>query len=390
MTYPIFIRLIFAFIFIAQLSSPALAELYSWRDSEGVFHATDRRDKVPEGVKVDVWPDLPPSPPAEAPQVMPSLPKTETLPKTSLPATEESEVTQGQFAVQLVRELGLEDNATPEGAADLLTRIRVTPRLGRWKLEAPITPTLVTRLRTLTLSAAQRGSISIEPEEALLAFDTTAALLNVSIPAPSDTDLSDRSASSTLLDAPPLVLINPPPPQIVSYYVWVPVERGFFWSGSRRHGFYVLYQVYLDFHFNGHRLVFHCHFIERRITDRFFHDPFIDREIIVSSLFIDPLPPVIVLPPPIIHQPHLPPPRFPDRHLRGAPPRSTGRPTIRPAPPTAFTPLAPPVGGTVLTPLAPRLRGRSSSPPSALTPLAPGAPQEPPSASIPRPSLRGR
>ncbi|WDT81860.1 MAG: hypothetical protein MPW14_09145 [Candidatus Manganitrophus sp.] len=66
-------------------------------------------------------------------------------------------MTQGAFAVQLVRELGLEEDADPEEAADLLTRIRVTPRLGRWELSAPITPALVSRLRTLTVSAAQRG-----------------------------------------------------------------------------------------------------------------------------------------------------------------------------------------------------------------------------------------
>jgi hypothetical protein len=403
MVYMLSIRLLLAVMLFAGLASPTQAELYSWRDAEGVFHATDRRDKVPEGVEPDVWPDLPPSPPAEAPQVMPSQPKAETPPKTALPADkfEEREVTQGAFAVQLVRELGLEEEATPAEAADLLTRIRVTPRLGRWDLAAPITPALVTRLRTLTVSAAQRGAISISPEEALLAFDTTAALLNVPVPVVSDADLSDRSASSTLLDAPPLVLITPPPPQIVSYYVWVPVEQGFIWSGSRRRGFYVLHQVYLDFHFKGHRFVFHRHLIERRFTDRFFRGRFIDRHVIVSPPFIDPFPPpsIIVLPPPVIdplpHLPHRPPPRFPDRHLRGVPPRSTGRPTIRPAPPSAFpfTPLAPPLGETVLTPLAPRLRGRSSAPPPGMTPLAPSLPRQPqgpPSASLPRPSLRGR
>lgn len=397
MTYPFFIRSILSLLLIAALSSPAPAELYSWRDAEGVLHATDRRDKVPEGVTPEVWPDLPPSPPAEAPQVLPPQPKAEPPPSQEfLPAAEveAAEVTQGAFAVQLVRELGLEEDADPEEAADLLTRMRVTPRLGRWELSAPITPALVSRLRTLTVSAAQRGAVRIAPEEALLAFDTTAALLNVSIPAASEADLSDRPASSIYLDAPPLVLISPPPPQIVSFYVWVPVEEGFFWSGSRRHGFYVLHEVHRDLHFNGHRFAFRRHHIERRFTDRFFNDPFFDRRgFDVFPPFHDRRPPVIVLPPPILHPPHLPPPpRRHDRNLRGGS-RSTGRPTIRSMPPSAMTPLAPPAGETALTPLAPRLRGRSSAPPPALTPLAPRLPeepQEPPSASVPRPSLRGR
>jgi len=395
MLHSIFARFIFASLLLAGLSAPALAELYSWRDAEGVLHATDRRDKVPEGVTPDVWPDLPPSPPAEAPQLLPAEPKAETPPSKTSPSAAEveaGEITQGRFAVQLVRELGLEEDATPEEAADLLTRIRVTPRLGRWKLAAPITPALVARLRTLTVSAAQRGAIRIEPEEALLAFDTTAALLNVAIPAASEADLSERSASSTILDAPPLVLISPPPPRIVSYYVWVPVEEGFYWSGARRGGFYVLHDAHMDLHFNGHRFAFRRHLIERHFTDRFVHDRFIDRPVFdLYPPFYESPPPVIVLPPPILHpphQPHLPPPRWPDRRLRGAPPRSTGRPTIRPGPPPGMTPLAPPVGGTVLTPLAPRLRSRSSSPPPA--PDAPESPQAPPSVRMIRPSLRGR
>ncbi|MDC4203796.1 MAG: DUF4124 domain-containing protein [Candidatus Manganitrophus sp.] len=63
MTYPLFIRSILSLLLIAALSSPALAVLYSWRDAEGVLHATDRRDKVPKGITPEVWPDLPPLPP---------------------------------------------------------------------------------------------------------------------------------------------------------------------------------------------------------------------------------------------------------------------------------------------------------------------------------------
>ncbi len=141
------------------------------------------------------------------------------------------------FAVQLVGEIGFGQDRSPQEAADLLTQIRVSPPLGRWKFDEPMTPNLVARLRTLTVSAAQRGAISIQPEEALLAFDTTAALLGVSIPASSPSERSDSSSSSGVLDAPPLVLINEPPPQILSSYVWIPVDQGFFWNGTPCSGF---------------------------------------------------------------------------------------------------------------------------------------------------------
>ena len=91
-------------------------------------------------------------------------------------------VTRGDFAVQLVRELGLGENSTPQEAAGMLSGVRIAPRLGNWELNEVMTPELTTRLRTLTVSAAQRGWLTVTPEQALLAFDTAAALLGINIP----------------------------------------------------------------------------------------------------------------------------------------------------------------------------------------------------------------
>ncbi|SRR5579884_874158 len=239
-----FIKSISAAVLLFSLWGPAQAEIYTWKDQEGVLNATNRRENVPADVKAEVLPELPKTPLPRVPKSAPDRSQqadaelsaqAQALPPATAP--EENQITQGMFAVQLVGEIGFGQDRSPQEAADLLTQIRVSPPLGRWKFDEPMTPNLVARLRTLTVSAAQRGAISIQPEEALLAFDTTAALLGVSIPASSPSERSDSSSSSGVLDAPPLVLINEPPPQILSSYVWIPVDQGFFWNGTPCSGF---------------------------------------------------------------------------------------------------------------------------------------------------------
>jgi hypothetical protein len=64
--------------------------------------------------------------------------------------------TEGEFVVVLVEELGLSDNPTEEEAAGILTDILITPRLGQWKLDRPMTEDLTVRLRTLAVAAPSR------------------------------------------------------------------------------------------------------------------------------------------------------------------------------------------------------------------------------------------
>ncbi|TAK05918.1 MAG: DUF4124 domain-containing protein [Candidatus Manganitrophaceae bacterium] len=369
---PLF-KIISALMFLALLWSPAGAEIYTWRDSDGVLNATNSRDNVPPHVKVEVLPDLPRIPESTVAKAVPEPPKTEVAPAPApmpVTATEENRVTEGRFVVALAGELGLGRDLTVEEAADLLTQIRVIPPLGRWKFEEPMTPELAARLRALTVSAAQRGVLSIQPEEALLAFDATAALLNVPIAAGGDV-LSDRAAS-TLVDSPPLILIQPPPVQIVSSYVWVPVEPGFVWNGVRCTGFFVLNQRH------GGRFVFlDRDRIAHRFTDRvhgrfWINGPF-------AEPFVDPFPPVFIVPPPRFdHRIHVPPAVFPrpERHLRGGASRSFSNngPTLH-----SLTPLAPRQGLSIF-PMAP---------PAPNSPPAPAPSRPPRPATHPRRALRG-
>src|SRR5579884_2189658 len=141
-----FIKSISAAVLLFSLWGPAQAEIYTWKDQEGVLNATNRRENVPADVKAEVLPELPRTPTPGAPKSAPdqsqqgnaqisaqALSQAQALPPATAP--EENQITQGMFAVQLVGELGFGQDRSPKEAADLLTQIRVSPPLGRWKFE---------------------------------------------------------------------------------------------------------------------------------------------------------------------------------------------------------------------------------------------------------------
>ncbi|MDA2935420.1 DUF4124 domain-containing protein [Acidobacteria bacterium AH-259-D05] len=293
-------------------------------------------------------------------------------------------VTQGEFAVQLVRELGLGENFTPQEAADILSSVRIAPRLGNWELNEIMTPELTTRLRTLTVSAAQMGWLTVTPEQALLAFDTAAALLGVDIPI-----LTGKPAPAAPLPSvqvPPLIYLSPPPAPFYSSYTWVPIAGGFFWHGVSIHGFFTLHGLHLHGHFfNDHHFVFAPHIIQHHFVGHFVghsiieHHPqqhFVNihttggRHFATTSLSAPPLMPHQTTSPRALHSRQLHEPGTPfgghslspgtttPRHATG--PRAHISPP-RPARPTAR--LAPRIRSAphVDAPVHPLSRGRVSS-----------------------------
>jgi hypothetical protein len=253
-------------------SHPTGATIYSWEDESGNVTFTDDPTGAPSDAQVKVWSSY--SDPTAAPDVRPVETTTseaiqdemEMAPDETMDDQESPHVaTQGEFAVELVAELGLGKTVNEEAAIDLLTRARIAPPLGEWEPGVPMTPELTVRLRTLTVASTQEGWLSLTPDQALLAFDTTAALLGVAIPAtpgpeaPLDT--------SSVVDVPPLVYVTPPPPAVITYYSWVPLTDGFWWYGTWFNGFFVL----TDFHFrpfHHHRFFFDSRAIRHRFTER--------------------------------------------------------------------------------------------------------------------------
>ncbi len=222
---------------LLSVSAPVSATtLYTWHNADGSMTFTDDPTNAPPDAQVRVWAEVD-SRPSPAPE--PASPPAEAA---AAPTAERYSraVTQGEFAVQLVEELGLDDQPDADAAADLLTRVRIAPRLGQWELDQPLAPDLTLRLRKLTVAAAEEGWITLTPEQGLLAFDTAAALLGVTIPETADSDEASEESPLAIAAAPPLVYVVPPPPDVYPYYLWMPVAGGFWRNDVLVSGFFVL------------------------------------------------------------------------------------------------------------------------------------------------------
>ena len=240
------------------LSVPAHAatQNYSWQDASGVITFSDIIANAPSDAQLTLF-----STEYSDPEAVAETGLTETD-AAEIPERPLMVVTQGEFAIQLVRELGLGKPSSGKEAADILTSARIAPQLGLWELDQPMTSELTTRLRTLTVAASKRGWITTTPEQVLLAFDTAAALLDAPIPATPAPETPESPSSS--VEAPPLVYLYPPPPEIYPYYLWVPVAGGFWFNDFIFPGFFSL-NVDLFF-FNHHRFFFRNHFFAVNVS----------------------------------------------------------------------------------------------------------------------------
>jgi len=236
---------------VAVVLTPAssTASIYSWKDANGVTIYSNDPPAERGNAEVAVRP-------AEAVPSEPSGPESSGIELASeaeprMPQRAPYKATEGEFVIQLARELGLGQPADDETAADALTNLRIEPALGEWRFDRPMTPELTVRLRQLTVAAAERGAISITPEQALLAFDTAAALLNVDIPAAADqTAIPDDPYP--IADMPPLINFYPPEPVYSPYYIWTPIAGGFWWGDAFFSGYFVLNVPFFCNHYYDH------------------------------------------------------------------------------------------------------------------------------------------
>lgn len=258
------------------ISTPAHSTtIYTWKDANGVVTYSDDPTPAPMGAQIRVLSDY------SAPETVSEtgLAETTAAQAAEFPA---QVVTQGVFAVQLVKELGLGDAPTEKEAADILTNVRIAPRLGRWELDHPMSPELTIRLRNLAIAASDTGRIGLTSDQVLLAFDTTAALLGVAIPVPSAPEEAPPPPYS-LAEVPPVVSLEPPPPDIYPYYVWFPVVGGFWYNNFLFPGFFVLNVD--GFFFRHHHFHFHDRFhgLEAGQIGRHFRSHIIDHRLIRST-----------------------------------------------------------------------------------------------------------
>ncbi len=120
---------------LPSISTPISATtLYTWRSADGSIMFTDSPRGAPPDVQVRVWAEVESVPWPPTPPVTPESESTPAPVPPVLLAETTQPVTQGEFAVQLAEELALGEHSDEDEAADLLSRIRIAPRLGRWEL----------------------------------------------------------------------------------------------------------------------------------------------------------------------------------------------------------------------------------------------------------------
>jgi hypothetical protein len=224
----------FSILLFVLISAPAhsATSINSWQDANDVTTFSDNPTNTPSDAQVELLSEN---------ASLQTASETDPTEMAAEPTLNQPlrVVTQGEFAIQLTEELGLGEDPTAEEAADVLTAIRISPRLGEWELDQPMTQELTVRFRKLTIASAETGRITLSPEQVLLAFDTVSALLGLTVPVTTGPEETSDSPYS-IAETPPLVYVAAPPPDVYPYYLWAPVVGGFWWNGFLSPGFFML------------------------------------------------------------------------------------------------------------------------------------------------------
>jgi hypothetical protein len=181
-------------------------------------------------------------------------------------------VRQGDFALRLARVLALSTaTADEDEAVEALTAHDIQPVQG-WKVDEPVTPTIVAELHKTVTDAAAAGRLEMNAEEAASAFTQLVAELGLPYPADLAPGYAEAGAPSYAyapscdagaLDyyygryGPPLYTYCYPPPAYYYMYYWVP--HGFYWRHHHFAGFFILKHVHVSPRIHHHRHIVDGH-----------------------------------------------------------------------------------------------------------------------------------
>jgi len=180
-------------------------------------------------------------------------------------------VREGTIAVRMVEGLNLGTTTNEAEAENLLLAYGIGPRNG-WISDYPVTPDIVSELRTAVIGAAGAGSLTLGKDEAAEAFDWMLSQYNLMVktdPSGEDSYREEAPAypDNTALndyyynEGPPAVTYYAPPYDYAYMYSWVPYS---FWGWN---GWFPGFFVLGDFHRFGfadnHVFVVSNHFFDR-------------------------------------------------------------------------------------------------------------------------------
>ena len=195
-------------------------------------------------------------------------------------------ITEGALAIQLVTTLGV-SSATDEITAESdLGDAGIAPRNG-WIADYPVTPDIVAEVRQSVADAVDKGSLSLNRDEALKRYDSTVAGFDLTVrsymgseQASDSPETCENYPNPAIInntysnEGPPIVTYYCPPPDYYYQYDWVPYP--FWWTDFWFPGFFILRDFDRHVFMHRHFMHFSNHFNDVRRHRMFRIDP-VDR-----------------------------------------------------------------------------------------------------------------
>ncbi len=180
------------------------------------------------------------------------------LAATKAPPVEQPLVREGDFAVQLVKELNLGTTSDEAEAESILGSSGISPRNG-WVADYPVTPDIMGEIQQSVSDAVDSQKLSMTKDDALNRVQTAKTNLALGIRPyiagePHEVNQSAEYPETSVInnyyynEGPPIVSYYTPPPDYSYLYAWVPYP--FWWFDFWFPGYFILHDFHRSFHFH--------------------------------------------------------------------------------------------------------------------------------------------
>jgi hypothetical protein len=203
---------------------------------------------------------------------------------TKAPPIQQPLVREGDFAVELVKQLNLGTTSDEAEAESILGSVGISPRNG-WIADYPTTPDIMGEIQQSVSDAVDSQKLSISKNDALSRVQNAKANLDLGIRPytsgePHEINPSAEYPETSVINnyyydqGPPIVTYYAPPPDYYYLYSWVPYP--FWWSDFWFPGYFILNDFHRAIHFHHRTEFISNHFNDFRNHRVFRIDP-VDR-----------------------------------------------------------------------------------------------------------------
>jgi hypothetical protein len=187
---------------------------------------------------------------------------------TKAPPIQQPLVREGDFAVELVKQLDLGTTSDEAEAESMLGSVGISPRNG-WIADYPVTPDIMGEIQQSVGDAVDSQKLSMSKNDALSRVQNAKANLDLGITPytsgePHEINPSAQYPETSVINnyyydqGPPIVTYYAPPPDYYYLYSWVPYP--FWWSDFWFPGYFILNDFHRTIHFHHRNEFISNHF----------------------------------------------------------------------------------------------------------------------------------